>query len=180
VTTPTDISTLSKLYMFKSVPPASLAELCALAPPVHFLMGQAVFLQGANADVALLLIEGRLIATVTALADDKEVGQIRPGEIVGEQGLFVEGGSRSASVIAAEPSTCLMLTPDVMDHAFHNPAIVALEQHMLGTLARRIRGTNQAIQKVWKDVPDPNQPKAPAQAAKPTLRDRLAGLFGGR
>ena len=176
-----DTDKLSKLYLFKGVSRASLDELVGLAPPVRFQAGQTVFKQGDAADVALLLLDGRLIATVRALANDKEVGQVRPGEIVGEQGLFVEGGRRSASVVAAIPSACLMLTPDVMDHAFHNPAIVALEQHMLGTLARRIRGTNQAIQKVWKDVPAPGSggdDAAPKQTT--TLRDRLASLFGGR
>jgi len=183
MSTDSDIDTLTKLFLFKGVPRRSLQELLSLAPPVRFMTGQPVFHQGAEADSALLLIEGRLIATVTALADDKEVGQIRPGEIVGEQGLFVAGGKRSASVVAAAPSACLLLSPAVMDHAFHNPAIVCLEQHMLGTLARRIRGTNQAIQKVWKDVPDPDAEAdaAAAEAARPTtLRDRLASLFGGR
>lgn len=173
---PHDVDRLSKLYLFHNTPKRSLDELCALAPPVHFAKGHTVFRQGAEADVALLLIEGRLLAIVSTGKEERELGDIRAGEIVGEQGLFVPGGRRSASVVAAEPSTCLLLSTDVMDHAFHNPAIVALEQHMLGTLARRIRNTNQSIQKAWKAAPLPEDqaPKKPK-----TLRERLASLFGG-
>ena len=175
-----DVDKLSKLYLFKSVPRRSLDELCALAPPVRFERRNEVFRQGAPADVALLVIEGRLIASVAAASGDKQVGEIRAGEIVGEQSLFVPGGRRSATVTAAEPSACLLISPDVIDHASHNPAVVAIEQFMLGTLARRIRGTNTAIQKVWKEAPtgevEPTQPEKKA----PTLRDRLASLFGGR
>lgn len=171
-----DVDKLSKLYMFKQTPRRSLDELCALAPPVHFPRGHTVFTQGAEADLALLLIDGRLVALVSQGRDEREVGDVRAGEIVGEQGLFVPGGKRSATVKAAEASTCLLLSTDVMDHAFHNPAIVALERYMLGTLARRIRNTNQGIQKAWKEapLPDDDAPKSPS------LRDRLASLFGGR
>ena len=72
----------------------------------------------------------------------------------------------------------LLLTPELMDHAARNSAIVALEQHLLGTLARRIRSTNQAIQLAWKaDAPDPGSSDTPPQ--KRTLRARLSSLFGG-
>ena len=32
-----------------------------------------------------------------------------------------------------------------------NPAVVAIERHLLGTLARRIRRTNQETSKIWKE-----------------------------
>jgi len=173
----TEIDQLSQLYLFRSVPRPALRELLTLAPPTRFATGSPVFEEGAPADVALLLIQGRLVATVGSGAKAKQVGDIRPGEIVGEQGLFVPGGQRSAKVVAAEPSVALLVTPELMDHAARNPAIVALEQHLLGTLARRIRATNQTIQLAWKSDPLPN---AKAGAPKPrTLRERLSALFGG-
>jgi CRP-like cAMP-binding protein len=173
----TDIDQLNQLYLFRSVPRPALRELITLAPPTRFAAGSPVFEEGAPADVALLLIRGRLVASVGSGDNAKQVGDIRPGEIVGEQGLFVPGGHRSAKVIAAEPSVALLVTPELMDHAARNPAIVALEQHLLGTLARRIRATNQAIQMAWKSDPLPTKPEEPAQ--KLTLRQRLSALFGG-
>ena len=175
-----EIDQLSQLYLFRSVPRPALQELLTLAPPTRIGMGQSVFEEGATADVALLLIQGRLVASVGAGDNAKQVGDIRPGEIVGEQGLFVPGGLRSARVMAAEPSTALLLTPELMDHAARNSAIVALEQHLLGTLARRIRATNQAIQLAWKSDPLPSKKVETSAAPKPrTLRERLSALFGG-
>jgi CRP-like cAMP-binding protein len=171
-----EIDQLGQLYLFRSVPRDALRDLVSLAPPTRFAAGMDVFEEGAPADVALLLIQGRLVASVGQGDSAKQVGDIRPGEIVGEQGLFVPGGLRSAKVIAAEHSTALLVTPELMDHASRNPAIVALEQHLLGTLARRIRGTNQAIQLAWKT----DAPVASGTTARPrTLRARLSTLFGG-
>ncbi len=172
----TEIERLSQLYLFRTVPQPALRKLLILAPPTRVQVGHEVFAEGATADVALLLLSGRLVATVGQGEQSREVGDIKPGEIVGEQGLFVPGGQRSARVIAAEPSVALLVTPELMDHASANPAIMAIEQHLLGTLARRIRRTNQAIQHAWKATPLPDQGGAPR---KKTLRDRLAALFSG-
>jgi CRP-like cAMP-binding protein len=175
----TELDQLSQLYLFRSVPRPALEELLTLAPPTRIAIGQAVFDEGASADVALLLIRGRLVASVGSGGHAKQVGDIRPGEIVGEQGLFVPGGRRSARVMAAEPSTALLLTAELMDHAARNSAIVALEQHLLGTLARRIRATNQAIQLAWKSDPLPSKATHTPAPKAPTLRERLSALFGG-
>jgi CRP-like cAMP-binding protein len=177
-----DVDKLQKLYIFKAVPRLSLEELVALAPPVQFAKDVIVFHQGAPTDVALLLIEGRLVATVEAGGEHQQVGDIRAGEIVGEQGLFLPGGRRSATVTTAEACTALLLSPKVMDHAASNPAIITLEQQLLGTMARRIRKTNQAIQQVWKSDTSGATTSATAnRSAEPTtLRQRLANLFGGR
>ncbi len=173
-----DVEKLSRLYMFGTVPRPSLEALLIAAPPVTFKAGDLVFRQGTDADVALLLVEGKLIATVYSASgkESRSIGDIRPGELLGEQALFHPGGHRSATVTAAEPSVALLITPTLLDAAANNPAIAALEQYLLGTLARRIRRTNQAIQQVWKaeSAPEP----APDEA-KPTLRDRLRSLFGG-
>ncbi|MBO87473.1 MAG: hypothetical protein CL927_19160, partial [Deltaproteobacteria bacterium] len=125
----TELDQLSQLYLFRTVSREALRELLAIAPPTRISAGQTLFTEGAPADVALLLIQGRLVASVGDGSEARQVGDIRPGEIVGEQGLFVPGGKRSARVMAAERSIALLLTPEVMDHAAQNPAIAALEQH---------------------------------------------------
>ena len=172
------VDQLQSMYLFKDVPRRSLEEFIVHAPPVQFPRGSDVFRQGSPADVALLLIDGRLVAQVEAGGERQQVGEIRPGEILGEQGLFVPGGRRSATVVAAEPCECLLLDRKVMDQAATNPAVVKLEQQLLGTLARRIRKTNQSIQQAWKAEP-PAEPDTPAAPAPTTLRQRLARMFGG-
>ncbi|MEC7948256.1 MAG: cyclic nucleotide-binding domain-containing protein [Myxococcota bacterium] len=174
------VDKLHSLYLFKDVQRRSLEEFIVHAPPVQFPRGSEVFRQGSPADVALLLIEGRLVANVEAGGETREIGEIRPGEIVGEQGLFVPGGRRSATVVAAEACECLLIDRRVMDQAATNPAVVRLEQQLLGTLARRIRKTNQSIQQAWKaeSSAEPTD-QAPDAASPMTLRQRLARLLGG-
>ena len=166
-----DLAALAALRIFEDVPAGALEELLAMAPPLRLEQGSIVFRQGQPADVALLVVRGRLVARVQTDAEDREVGEIRAGEIVGEQALYWPNGRRNATVIAREPSTCLLLSPDAARQGTTNPAVVALEQHVLGTLARRIRATNYAIHQAWKV--DPVEPPP-----RPTLRDRLRALFG--
>ncbi len=165
---------LASMFVFKGVPKRSLHELCILAPPVQFPLGATVFEQGKVADVALILIEGRLEVEVESRGQYRQVGQVHPGEIVGEQALFSRGGERSATVRAAIASTLLLLSPEMMERASGNPAMIAIEQQLLATLARRLRRTNQETQKIWKEA---GSIAAPGQKKK--LADRLRGLFGG-
>jgi CRP-like cAMP-binding protein len=170
-----DPATLSNMLVFRDVPRRALSELCILAPPVQFPIGALVFEQGMTADVALLLIEGKLNVEVHGAGQPRQLGQVHPGEIVGEQALFSRGGERSATVKAGQASSCLLLSAEVMEKASTNPAVIAIERQLLATLARRIRGTNQEIQKVWKEASELAPPED-----KKTLTTRLRGLFGGR
>jgi CRP-like cAMP-binding protein len=179
-----DIDTLSALYLFQAVPRPSLQALLQVAPAVSFSIAQPVFRQGDAAESALLLLSGRFTVEVQEGGATRTIGEVHPGEVVGETALFLPGARRTATVRAREPSRALVLRPEVMDLAGQNPAVVLLEQHLLGTLSRRIRSTNLAIQGVWKAEAPAPAPPGPAAAAPPppppTLRGRLASLFGAR
>ncbi len=169
------VDALERLPLFRGVPRASLAELVQLAPPVHFGLGELIFQQGDAAATAMLVVNGRLAAIV----GDRTVGEIRGGEIVGETALFASGRTRSATVKAMETTTCLSVSRQLLAAAALNPALVAIEEHLLGTLARRIRSTNLTVQKVWKEE-DPGVATGAAPAApKGNLRDRFMSIFGG-
>lgn len=172
------VEKLSQLALFRSVPAASLERLLEVCPATRYRTAARIFEQGSTADQALLLVEGKLEVSVTSGSTHRHVGEIHPGEVVGEQALFVAGGKRNASVFANQPSTCLILSPGLF-RGNNDPAIAALERHLIATLSRRIRKTNLEIQKAWKasrvEVPESESSEAPA-----TLRDRLRSLFGGR
>lgn len=173
------VEKLSKLAMFRSVPHASLENLLKVCPAVSYRTASQIFEQGSAASRALLLVEGRLEVSVKSGTTHHHVGEIHPGEVVGEQALFVAGGQRNAAVFANQPSICLVLSPVLFQHSGDDIAIAALERHLIATLARRIRKTNLEIQKAWKasraEVPETEEgePKA-------TLRERLRSMFGGR
>ena len=174
-----EVNQLSELYLFKTVPRSALQELCIIAPPVEFQSGAKVFGQGDSADVALLVIDGELQACVEADGTERVVGSIKSGEIVGEQALFVAHGRRTATVRAVAKCSCLILSPQVVDTAAENPAIIALETHLLGSQARRIRNTNLTIRKAWKDETEGGS-SSDGRKKKTSLVQRLGSLFGGR
>lgn len=172
-----DRQILSRLYLFREVTPSALLHLCAEAPPIQFEAGAVVFSQGDPADSALLVVEGRLIASVQGSDGEKIVGDSKSGEIVGETALFARDMKRGATVIAAEPSRCLLLDRGLMTNTRDNEALAAIERHLLGTMARRIRKTNQTMQMVWKEM-GPVEPTAPVNV--PGIREKLANLLRGR
>ncbi len=167
---------LASLYMFRSVEAQHLEVLVERAPPVTYFSGDIVFHDGALADSALLVVTGKLVAYLDPGGDRRVLGDSRPGEIVGETALFTRGGKRNATVAAEGVTQCLVLSRDTLTSVGNNPAMLALEQHMLGTMARRIRGTNKNIQRVWMEAEESATKSPPS----PSLRQRLAGLFGGR
>ena len=165
----TDLDVLATMPLFDRVPRAALAAFCEAAPRLVLPARQVAFCQGEPADRALLVVTGRL----DAVLGSETLGDVRPGEIVGETALFVPGGVRQATVRAAVESTCLVLTASSLRDNRDNPAVVALQQHLIGALGRRIRSTNLLIQKQWNLQRAPDAPPPP-----PSLVDRLRLMFG--
>ncbi|MEC8192582.1 MAG: cyclic nucleotide-binding domain-containing protein [Myxococcota bacterium] len=171
----TSSDTLSSMFIFKGVPKTALQEVCSMAPPVSFQPGVTVFNQGDESDVALLLIDGKLGVEVSSAGQLREVGQVNIGEIVGETALFARSGKRSATVRALQTSQCLLINRELLTNAAKNEAIIAIERHLLATLARRIRRTNQETAKLWKEIGS-----TPEAAAEPAgFVAKLKKLFGG-
>ncbi len=171
--TPTD--TLASMFIFKGVPKTALQEMCSMAPPVNFQPGVTVFNQGDESDVALLLINGKLGVEVSSAGQLREVGQVNIGEIVGETALFARRGKRSATVRALQTSQCLLINRELLTNAAKNEALIAIERHLLATLARRIRRTNQETAKLWKEIG--STPEASTEPAG--FVTKLKKLFGG-
>ena len=173
-----DADKLAKLFLFRRVHPKDILDLCRIARPVLFKTGDSVFTQGEVANCALLVVEGRLVAHVGSGAEKREIGDSRAGEIVGETALFANASRRSASVAAAEPTRCLILDEEVLLRSPYNEALVAIENHLLGSIARRIRSTDRVIQRVWKESGN-REGRVTVEKDSVSLRERLAGFFGG-
>lgn len=175
----TDSEAIADLYVFRSVPRHAIDELVQLAPPQHYPAGALIFAQGQAANHALMVVDGRLEASVVAAGRNRKLGEIGPGEVLGEMGIFTPGARRNANVTTILPSRCIVITAELMIDAADNPAMMALETYLLGTLARRIRASNVALMQAWKEV----SPKAgliethaPTTA---TFLSSLRKLFGG-
>ena len=127
------------------------ALLAAAPPPIEIAAGAVLAREGEPADRAFLLVAGRLGASVAlGGAGDRTVNEIAAGEVTGESALFLTGGRRVATLTALEPSAALVLRRELFLSGTPNPALVALESHILAGLARRIERTDAQIVEAWR------------------------------
>ena len=183
------IQALSKMHIFRSIASHDLQRLIDQCDTQNYQRGQVICKQGDQAQNALILVSGRLEVSVQTGSSIRHVGEVHPGEIFGEQGLFHSNGTRNATVIANRDSICLVLTPRIMRISADSSASVALEKHLIATMARRIRATNLVIQKSWKEAQleedkhkqkiEQKKEKEVAPEKPASLLSRLRSIFGG-
>jgi CRP-like cAMP-binding protein len=160
---------------FGGVSAADLEEFAARAELVSFEEGELVYQQGDPAHDGLLLLEGLLEVSIEASRQVRHVGLVRPGELVGEFGLFVSQAARNATVQANKASRGLRIEPGLLSELPENPAVAVLELHLLSALGRRMRNMNQLITLAWRDEP----PKHPTiKSSRSGLLGRLGAMFG--
>ncbi|HNT38349.1 MAG TPA: Crp/Fnr family transcriptional regulator [Rubrivivax sp.] len=129
------------------VDPAQLVETAPLSDAVRalarrgelcrFPKGAVLIQEGTQGDTLYIVLEGRLRVYGGHLANEREIthGTYGPGEYVGEMSL--DGGPRSASVAALEPTLCAMVTRRTLEaHVAEHPQF-AFE--LLGKVIRRAR-----------------------------------------
>jgi len=140
---------LQCLEPLHGVPPEAVAELVQFTTVVRFGPNQALFRQGDPVgDVAWLLLSGRMSVRVATGRHQRMMADIWPGEIVGEAALYTKGHTRSATVVTAAPTVALVIPRAAILDNPNQPAIIALELHLLEALAKRLRSTNAVLQRV--------------------------------
>ena len=107
----------------------------------RFRRGAVLIQEGDQGDMLYIVQTGRVRA-FAADESGKEItlGLYGPGELIGEMSL--DGGLRSASVEALEPSTCVVLTRETMLAYIAEQPVFALE--MIGRLIRRARAATDS------------------------------------
>lgn len=115
---------------------AHVQALAARGSERHYRRGALIIQEGERGDTLFIVRSGRLRAFL-ADANGKELtlGLYGAGEYVGEMSL--DGGPRSASVEAAEPSVCALVTRDTLLAYIAEQPAFALE--LMARLIRRAR-----------------------------------------
>lgn len=107
---------------------------------VNVAGGDWLFRQGANADALYFLVRGRLQVWINAEESDEQgksrlLGEIAPGESVGEIGLLA-GGLRTAGIRAIRDSLLLKLDRETFQRfAIEHPSLV---MQLAGSIATRL------------------------------------------
>jgi CRP/FNR family transcriptional regulator, cyclic AMP receptor protein len=110
---------------------ARRGELC------RFPKGAVLIQENTLADTLYIVLDGRLRVYGSHMANEREIthGTYGPGEYVGEMSL--DGGPRSASVMALVPTVCSMVTRRTLEAHFAEHPGFAFE--LLSKVIRRAR-----------------------------------------
>lgn len=184
---PTELAQLPHLRGFTE---DELAELIGMGEERRLAAGHVVYEPGTVADEAMLLVSGRLAVSIEGEGGrERSVGDVWPGEIVGESAFFPGDNLRSARVRVVQGGVGLALPATFMEDARGTRGLSVLQRHLISTLARRVRATDLTIRKVWQDELAA-QKRAEERAAKRdefdeatmplSLGQRLFSIFGGR
>ena len=143
-----DHATLSALQgpdsLFSGLTAADWSDIAARAVQVHFKRGKELLVQGEAGDSLLILTEGSArVSMLTANGREIVLAYAEPGAVLGEIALL-DGGERTASVIATSAGSALQLGRNAMrDFAASHPEFA---WSLMGQLARRLRTADQTIE----------------------------------
>ena len=137
------MATLERIPFFATLPPGERRNLVAASVERVYPTGAALVWQGQRPGVGLyVVLAGR--ALVTQVEEDgaaRELAELGPGEMFGEMALLDEG-PRSATVMAMEPTTALIIPIfDFRAALARNPDATI---RLLALLSRRVRDAEAA------------------------------------
>ncbi len=162
-----------------------VAQVCSLRV---LAAGSNVYLQGAPATDAALLLRGGLRAFARTRADEQALNLVRRGEFFGEAALFATSTVRAATVRAMSASEILVIPPQAVEALSGTRFLAILQRTLLESTAKRLRTNRLAIRRHWQvaSAPEPkssdvNAPKESQSAPRTaswweTLRSSLASL----
>jgi len=168
----TTLALARRLPLFAEVPVHELEDLLGRCPPRTWARGELVFRQGTPSDAAQLLLSGRMKAWAEEGGREQPVSDVFPGELVGEAALFAPGEPRTATLRAWEDSVALPLRAPTILALRCTALLAALQRHMIGVSARRLRTTEHALRR------NVVGPAAPPAAEGQGLWQRMGELLG--
>jgi CRP-like cAMP-binding protein len=130
---------VARIPLFASLAPRELADLAAVARTKAYAANERVVRQGDEADAAYVVIHGRLKVSI----DSAILSIMGPGEVFGELALL-DGGARSASVDALEPSSLVIIERTSFMRLLSARADVAVK--VLENVARRLRRLTERVE----------------------------------
>jgi CRP/FNR family cyclic AMP-dependent transcriptional regulator len=115
----------------------NLRELARRGELIRYPKGAVLIQEGSQGDTLYVVLDGRLRVYGSHATNDREIthGTYGPGEYVGEMSL--DGGARSASVTATEPTVCSMVTRRTLEIFLTERPAFAFE--LLAKVIRRAR-----------------------------------------
>jgi CRP-like cAMP-binding protein len=134
---------LSESDLFYPLSEEDLADLVSIAITRKVSRGETIFVAGEPGRQLFAVCRGRVKAVATA-ADGREMvlRLVDPGEVFGELALL-DGGERTATLIAAQPSELLVIDRRDFVSLLRRRPEIAIE--LLAVVAGRLRSTTEQV-----------------------------------
>ena len=171
---PVELSLLSDVPIFKLLDDSERATLAALFEQRSCAVGETIFHQGEPGDEIFLVSNGRVQVFITSDTGEKIIlGENTRGDVFGEISLL-DGGPRTAAVIAVEPTEVLSLDRDKLLELVQRHPHVAID--LLTVMGQRLRGTDELLRTgVTRNL---NEEEEDLMTFGERIADRVAS-FGG-
>ena len=131
-----EASSLAEVPLFAGLSKRHLRRLAELADQLHYRDGRIIVQAGLPGKAFFIILAGRAKIYRGKLASGKPKARLGAGDYFGEMSV-VDGGPRSATVVADGPVTALRLTQSAFLKMIGNEPTVAVE--IMAGLAERLR-----------------------------------------
>lgn len=129
---------LADVPLFSSCSNRELQKIARAADEITVDEGREIVTQGATGHEAFIIIDG----TARVVRNDQEIATMGPGDYFGELALL-DGGPRTASVVATSPMTLLVLGQ--REFAGLIDEVPGLAHKILTSLAQVVRALDDKI-----------------------------------
>ncbi len=147
-----DESVFLKIPLFKDVPPGDLAQMVKELPVETYEPGSYLFRDGDPGENLYVVMDGSLEILLAAGTPDEMLLKIcGPGEYVGEMGLILADGRRTATVRAKTPARAWVMSRTRFSQTLNRWPIIAYA--MVDVLSQRLDATNNSS---FRDLTEKN------------------------
>jgi len=138
-----EVEALSRSFVLSGLPRGELEQVAALMRPRAYRRGEVVFHQRDPGEALHVVRQGRVkIVLLSESGEEAVLGILGPGDVFGEMALL-DGGPRSATIVALEPvETATLRRDDLLRLLRRSPAAV---DGLLAALARKIRQAREEV-----------------------------------
>ncbi len=137
------IAALRRIALFQNMTPQQAMILLKVCERRSYTRNETLCRFGDASDEMFILLSGQLSVRTQ---EGTQIARIDPIAPVGEMGIFTQE-TRSATVVAREPATLLVLSKPQLDHLLRrNPDVeLIISRNLIRLLSQRIRDANREM-----------------------------------
>ncbi len=129
-----------RMELFRGLSPEFVAKIFAKGMTLEFEKGQTIFQKGDEGKELYVILGGR----VDIVDGERKIATLSRGDMFGEMGL-ISNEPRSASAVALNTTSVLVLTFDVFEKILPKDVAIQLLINIVVTLSERLRQANDLI-----------------------------------